>query len=250
MPDDSPIKGKSGEQPGVTTPALKRSGTFTRSTSSPVLLQTTPTKLFTRLQPPQPPQFWHPEQNLLPASSGGQTSTEATNQPPLSFGKNLFAPKSPSLSHALANKASTPPMSQASSHSTYQGSRQLTGAEAFQAQLQKFQPDKDQASSNSFHPTVSHTPNNNKDILRANSLAASMAKPSTSGITINNNHGNNLSSKTNGLSSSASTSSNQNTTTNATTGFRATTPSNAQHCATLTNPHQGTGLKRPLPVGG
>jgi hypothetical protein len=134
----------------------------------------------------------------------------------------------------------------------------LTGAEVFQAQLQKFQPEKDQASSGSvstFHPTVSHTANNNKDILRANSLAASMVKPSTSGGNINNqgnigNNQGNISNKTNVPSSSASTSSNHNTITNATVGFRATTPSNPQHCATLTNPHQGTGLKRPFPVGG
>ncbi|KAK3813369.1 MAG: hypothetical protein J3Q66DRAFT_348134 [Benniella sp.] len=258
MPDDSPVKGKSSEQPGATTPALKRSGTFTRSTSSPVLLQTTPTKPTTRLQPPQPPQFWRHEQKPLPGSSGGQTSTETTKQPVLSFSENPFAPKSPPLSHALPSKASTPPIGQANSHSTHQGSRQLTGVEVFQAQLQKFQPEKDQGSSGSVptsHPTVSHTANNNKDILRANSLAASMAKPSTSGGNINNqgnigNNQGNISNKTNVPSSSASTSFNHNTITNATGGFRATTPSNPQHCATLTNPHQGTGLKRPFPVGG
>ncbi|KAF9951372.1 hypothetical protein BGZ65_005984 [Modicella reniformis] len=265
MPDDSPVRVKPGEQPDLQIPILKQSGTFTRSTSSPILLQTTPTK--PTAKPPQLPQPLQlrrsEEQTSLPLPSRILTPTDGAIKSFPSHKENPFALRSvsptkisPTSFNIRTNKAPAPPI-------------------ADEAQKQKTQPDKNQPSSSNFYPVGA---NNNRDILRANSLAASLAKSSNNSSSSNNNNDNNSNNNNNnnnsnnnnsGTSNTSTSSSlpisnnngrtnistspalpNHNTATLSTHGYRAPTPSNVQNRVILTNPHQGNGLKRPVPMGG
>ncbi|KAI7822932.1 hypothetical protein BC939DRAFT_173922 [Gamsiella multidivaricata] len=228
MNDDSPVKLKANEVAGFVgsgQPVLRRSGSLTRSTSSPVLTQTT--KAMPTLQKPQ-------KLNLQPLKVPNTTVGTSTSMSP-AFGDNPFAPKQTMFSISSTASPSTafcppkPPASSAPLSTKQDTSQKNQKAPVNMPQNQKHWDSKDSSSpspQNLVGAQIPPTMNGTKNIYRANSLAASAA---------------------NAINSSDSASSlNQHSTTH---NYRVPAPSAVHQSMYLTNPVQGTGLKRPLGTG-
>ncbi|KAG0326317.1 DNA repair protein rad52 [Dissophora globulifera] len=199
--EDSPVKPTAGHVTGPDSTGqavLRRSGSLTRSTSSPVLLHVTPTKATAALQQANNP--WAPKSTAASSSSTGAMTPVA----------NPFA-----ALNALSSKTRTP----TPPFSNPDNSPAALQMAAYQQQQRSFA-----SKESSSPPTVVGQPvvfTNNKNVFRANSLAASNASSGK------------------GIASSSNQSS-------AGRGYKATTPSTAVQNIFHLNSAQSTGLKRPL----
>ncbi|KAG0288128.1 DNA repair protein rad52 [Linnemannia gamsii] len=225
MNDDSPVKPKpitsdlahfssttSGSNPGFpATP--KRSGSFGRSTSSPSLVQTTPTKTTTqdmqRTHGPPPPA---PFRTTTPLSFAGLNAIKNLAYTPRSSSPSTGTTSSPQASASNINQGSTHSTSQNKQNGSNNGSRATTPLSAHNGSNVSRTP------TGAAQPagTAKAAPTN---VLRANSLAAA-----------NGQHGNNSNS-------------------NASNVFRPSTGHTSgpqSHNINNNINQQGQGLKRPF----
>ncbi|ORZ20035.1 hypothetical protein BCR41DRAFT_34136 [Lobosporangium transversale] len=244
MPEDSPVRMKSGEV-STGTPVLRRSGSLNRSTSSPSLVQTTPTKTSTN-----PQLFQLQGQKSVPFNMPTPISNNANSGPggqnnQVHQDDNPFVSKQTSLTTAAATKSmssssssilSTPPSSSPRNNVTYHATTSPSSINTRHSQNpQQQQQQQRTGSSTKTQGTMSalKTPaaNGNRNVFLANSMASSpsaASPPSPSASSY-------------GALSSFKFS-------KAAPGQKTatTTPSANQHDIQFSKVAQGTGLKRPL----
>ncbi|KAI1291467.1 DNA repair protein rad52 [Mortierella claussenii] len=224
MAYDSPVRPKTGTAVAVDgevsgTPTLKRSGTFSRSTSSPSVVQTTPTKVATEALPFQGAQqaqvqALKPVPFRLPKPANGESTTAGNSA--TAYQNNPFVSRPTSATPP--STSSTPQSTSASNSSVILPNPYLRHSQNQSSTPTSVHgPMKPQPGASSVKPSLS----GNKNVFLANSIA--------------------------GSSTSSSASSNQHSKAQ---GFRAgtSTPSTIQHGIHFANSAQGTGLKRPLGV--
>ncbi|KAF9374725.1 hypothetical protein BGX21_004054, partial [Mortierella sp. AD011] len=238
--DDSPVKpatsmptnneesnGSAGA--GARPPSLRRSGTFSRSTSSPSIVQTTPTKTAPSLIPQgeglkqeqTQAQKPVPFRMAVPPNDSFSSSSSALSSNPFAPKESLSSPPL-SIQNTTSTKLSTlsTPHAQDGSHS----SRQANNIKHHQNQ--NLRNDKEIvspfAARNSNNPQ-SVTVNGTRNVLRANSMAAAAQNHATPSLPPTSQNSTAHGHKPGAYGSST-----------------------AQHSVQLLNPVQGTGLKRPL----
>ncbi|KAF9197554.1 DNA repair protein rad52 [Haplosporangium sp. Z 27] len=237
--DDSPVKPRtstpgtdegSNDVVSATPPSLRRSGTFSRSTSSPSVVQTTPTKSTPPVTTQRREQRQKQEQVKLPSQSVSQrlaqfkmttTPSKQSGSTPPTPNNNPFALKENIPSSSTKAPASSP----FQAHHGLFSNRQTSSAKQPQNQPYKHGNDASSAFNSALSSNSPHnvTVSNGKNVLRANSMAAAAL-------------------------SNISPSAPQNNQSRVTSGHKqgTTNSSTTQHNVHLLNPVQGSGLKRPF----